>query len=98
MFIIKFIHHIATIEIPVSNLNKSLEWYSDILALKVHFQDDNTAMLTFESKGVPTIYLVKTAELNGLSFRNTNNNIVHSVIDFYTPQLTDFYNWLRKKC
>jgi catechol-2,3-dioxygenase len=67
----KFTPHVATLEIPVSNLKKSLDWYLAIFDLKVHHQDSVTAMLTFESKGVPTIYLVETEELNKLSFKNS---------------------------
>ncbi|USG64806.1 VOC family protein [Brevibacillus ruminantium] len=92
-----FVSHIATVEIPVSHVQKSVEWYTDIFGLNVHFQDQNSAMLTFGAKGVPTIYLVETKEQQGLSFRNTNNDVVHSVIDFYTPSLTDFYQWLQEK-
>lgn len=93
----KFTPHIATIEIPVSNLKRSLDWYLAIFDLKVHYQDSVTAMLTFESKGVPTIYLVETDELHKLSFKNTQTENLHSVIDFYAPSLADFHNWLKKQ-
>lgn len=93
----KFIPHIATLEIPVTNLQKSLEWYIDIFELKIHFKGEKNAMLIFESKGVPSIFLVETEEQQGLSFKNTNNEIVHSVIDFYTPSLSDFHAWLKDK-
>lgn len=93
----KFIPHVATLEIPVSNLQRSLDWYTDIFELKIHYKDNSSAMLIFESKGVPTIYLVETEEQQVLSFKNTNNEIVHSVIDFYTPSLNDFHGWLKEK-
>ncbi|WP_102271673.1 VOC family protein [Cytobacillus massiliigabonensis] len=93
----KFIPHIATLEIPVTNLQKSLEWYLDIFELKIHFKGEKNAMLIFESKGVPSIFLVETEEQQCLSFKNTNNEIVHSVIDFYSPSLSDFYAWLKEK-
>ncbi|MGG0656949.1 VOC family protein [Rummeliibacillus pycnus] len=92
-----FITHIATIEIPVTNLNKSIEFYIDILGVKVVFRGNKQAMLSFSTKGVPTIFLVETKEQTGLSFINTNNDIEHSVIDFYTPNLKEFYNWLIDK-
>ncbi|MET1014460.1 MAG: VOC family protein [Paenisporosarcina sp.] len=91
------ISHIATLEIPVTNIEVSLAFYIDILGAEVHFQDEKTAMLTMKSKGVPTIFLVETEEISGLSFRNTNNDIVHSIIDFYTPSLTELYEWLKVK-
>lgn len=33
-----FISRIATIEIPISNLKRSVQWYVDHLEVKVHFQ------------------------------------------------------------
>jgi catechol 2,3-dioxygenase-like lactoylglutathione lyase family enzyme len=92
-----FISHIATVEIPVTNLNKSIDFYIDILGVKVEFKEDKQAMITFSKQGVPTLFLVETEESKSLSFRNTNNGIVHSVIDFYTPRLKEFYNWLVEK-
>lgn len=92
-----FIPHIATLEIPVSNVQKSIDWYVDIFNLNVHFKDDNSAMLSFESKGVPTIYLVQTDEMQPLSFKNSNNQIIHAIIDFYSEQLSEFYHWLKDK-
>ncbi|MGE8204670.1 VOC family protein [Heyndrickxia sp. NPDC080065] len=92
-----FISHIATVEIPVTNLNKSIEFYIDILGVEVEFKGDKAAMLTFSAKGVPTLYLVETEEHKSISFINTNNGIEHSVIDFYTPNLNEFYNWLIDK-
>ncbi|AYV74480.1 VOC family protein [Bacillus sp. PK3-056] len=93
----KFTPHVATLEIPVSNLKKSLDWYLAIFDVKVHYQDSMTAMLTFESKGVPTIYLVETGELNKLSFKNTKTENVHSIIDFFTPSLAEFHSWLKEQ-
>lgn len=89
-----YITHIATVEIPVSNLEQSIEWYMDMLEVNVVFKGEQAAMLSFEEKGVPTLYLVETAEVNGLSFKNTHSDIVHSVIDFYTADLHGFYNSL----
>ncbi|MEK4650239.1 VOC family protein [Bacillus circulans] len=93
----KFTPHVATLEIPVSNLKNSLNWYLAIFDLKIHYQDSITAMLTFETKGVPTIYLVETKELNKLSFKNTITENVHSIIDFFTPSLAEFHSWLKEK-
>ncbi|MGE7623811.1 hypothetical protein ACQKMD_12320 [Viridibacillus sp. NPDC096237] len=46
---------------------------------------------------MPTIFLVETEAIGGLSFKNTNNEIVHSVMDFYTPSLTELHEWLKGK-
>lgn len=93
----KFITQIATIEIPISNLESSIEFYVDILGVKVIYQGEQDAMLSFQSIGVPTIYLVETEETYTLSFENTNNGIIHSIIDFYTPSLKEFYDFLKMK-
>lgn len=92
-----FITHIATVEIPVSSLERSIEFYTRVLGVKVFFKGEKNAMLSFQSKGVPTLYLVETADVQSLSFSNSNNGIIHSVIDFYTPSLADFYEWLKKE-
>ncbi|PLR77371.1 glyoxalase/bleomycin resistance/dioxygenase family protein [Bacillus sp. V3-13] len=92
-----FISHIATIEIPVSSLEQSVDFYVDILGVEIHFKGEENAMLSFHSKGVPTIFLVETEEKSNLSFKNTYNNVIHSVIDFYTPSLKEFYDWLKEK-
>ncbi|TQR21852.1 VOC family protein [Psychrobacillus vulpis] len=92
-----FVTRIATIEIPVSNLNNSISFYTEVLGVQTDFKGENAAMLSFHQKGVPTIYLVETKNFQQLSFNNIHSNVEHSVIDFYTPTLKDFYNWLEKK-
>ncbi|SIT85101.1 VOC family protein [Edaphobacillus lindanitolerans] len=91
------ISHVATLEIPVANLEESISFYTDILGAELHFQGEKNAMLTMHSKGVPTIFLVETEEIKGLSFKNTDTGIVHSVIDFYTPSLKELHEWLKGK-
>lgn len=93
----QLITHIATIEIPVSNLSQSIQFYIDILGVEAEFVGERNAMLSFKSKGVPTLFLVETKESQGLAFRNSNNDIIHSVVDFYTPALTELYEWLKEK-
>ncbi|OZM56353.1 glyoxalase/bleomycin resistance/dioxygenase family protein [Lottiidibacillus patelloidae] len=89
------VKRIATVEIPVSNLKSSIEWYGNMLGMKCLVELEKAAMLSFnESKGVPTVYLVETADTNSVSFTNTNNGVVHSIIDFFTPNLEGFYNFL----
>lgn len=91
------ISHIATLEIPVTNIEKSVQFYKDILGATIEFKGEKNAMLTMKAKGVPTIYLVQTEDSERLSFKNTNTNIIHSVIDFYTPALNELYDWLKEK-
>ncbi|MDM5197572.1 VOC family protein [Fictibacillus enclensis] len=91
-----FVSHIATVELPVGDLNQSVEFYTRVLGVKVIFKGDKNAMLSFQSKGVPTLFLVETEGNGGLSFRNSNTEVIHSVIDFYTPKLEEFYTWLKE--
>lgn len=93
----KLIKHIATIEIPVTNLERSIQFYVDIIGVEVHFKGEKNAMLTFNSKGAPTLFLVETEDDQRVAFRNTNNDVLHSVIDFYTPSLKKLYGELKKK-
>ena len=89
-----FVTHIATIEIPVTNLKRSIDFYVKVLGVSVTFQGETQAMLSFGSKGVPTLFLVQTENLQQLSFMNTSNSVEHSVIDFYTENLVEFRQWL----
>ncbi|MBY6036606.1 VOC family protein [Fictibacillus nanhaiensis] len=94
-----FVSHVATLEVPVSNLENSIAFYVEVLGVEVEFKGEKNAMLTFKKKGVPTFFLVETdpAEGKGIAFKNTNNDVVHSIIDFYTPELKNFYTWLKEK-
>lgn len=92
-----FISHIATVEIPVSNLQSSISFYQEILGVEIHFQGEQNAMLTFNKKGVPTIFLVETDSTDTISFQNSHTDVVHSIIDFYTHDLEGFYHWLQEK-
>lgn len=91
---------IAGIEIPVSNLQASVHWYTSILGLKLleEFKDTwKEAMLQFPDHpaGVPMIYLVQTDSPERLAFYNTNHGYTQSVIDFYAPDLGKFHRWLQ---
>ncbi|QTD42546.1 VOC family protein [Sporosarcina sp. Te-1] len=93
-----FVSHIATVEIPVTNLQRSIEFYVETLGVSVTFQGEKQAMLSFGSKGVPTMFLVQIdvhmEEQKHLSFVNPSNGVEHTVIDFYTDKLSEFHSWL----
>jgi catechol 2,3-dioxygenase-like lactoylglutathione lyase family enzyme len=92
-----FISHVATLEIPVSSLEKAIPFYKEVIGVEVEFKGEKNAMLTFKKKGVPTIFMVETEEIDQVSFRNSNNDVEHSIIDFYTADLEGFYEWLKAK-
>ncbi|RIW29876.1 VOC family protein [Bacillus salacetis] len=93
----EFITHVATIEIPVSSLDKAIPFYKEVIGVEVEFKGERNAMLTFRKKGVPTIFMVETEEIDRISFRNTNNDVEHSIIDFYTADLKGFHEWLNTR-
>ncbi|QMV42030.1 sigma-70 family RNA polymerase sigma factor [Cohnella cholangitidis] len=95
---------IATIEIPVSDLCRAVEWYGKMLGAKPQGDwsgEGTTAMLHFQGGsgaiGVPSIYLVKTEDTQRLTFKNTRHGYVQSVIDLYTHDLRGYYDFLRER-
>lgn len=85
---------IATVEIPVSNLKKSVEWYTQVFGLSVWVELNNAALLHVQGKNAtsaPGIYLVETESPERLSFKNSYTGVEHSVIDFYVPDLERFH-------
>jgi RNA polymerase sigma-70 factor (ECF subfamily) len=94
----RIVPRIATIEIPVSNLKRSIEWYCRNLGTRVVHETTTDAMLHLQGSnkiGVPTLFLCETDDVsNKLGFLNTNTNIRHSVIDFYVPDLVRFHKFL----
>lgn len=93
----KFVKRISSVEIPVTDLEASVEWYTKHLGLSVQFQGDLFAMLTFNAVGVPGVFLCKTESGDTLQFKNTNTDVTHSIIDFYTKDLAGFHQYLNDK-
>lgn len=90
----KYVTRISSVEVPVSNLESSIEWYTKIIGLEVQHKDSHSAMLTFNEVGVPGVFLVETESMEKLQFKNTRTDINHSVIDFFTSDLEGYYNFL----
>ncbi|MBM7095111.1 VOC family protein [Bacillus sp. H-16] len=88
--------HIATIEIPVSNLERSIGWYTTHLELTCVFKGEKNAMLSFHNSS-PTIFLVETETVHSHSFSNMNTGIEHSMIDFFADDLEKAHGELRSK-
>jgi catechol 2,3-dioxygenase-like lactoylglutathione lyase family enzyme len=93
---------ISNIEIPVSNLKRAIEWYDKVLGAKLGHLDSGwkTAMIHLQNGsgaiGVPSLFLVETEDSTRLHFHNTKHDYVQSVIDFYTPNLEQFYSFLQQ--
>lgn len=92
-----FVTKIATIEIPVTNLKRAIEFYREVLSLEASYVGEKDAMLAFKERSMPKIYLVETKSNERLSFKNTHTGTNHSVIDFYTSSLEEFYHSLKER-
>ncbi|KGP91007.1 hypothetical protein N780_17160 [Pontibacillus chungwhensis BH030062] len=93
----KLIVKIATIEVPVSNLDKSQEFYTEILGLHTVEKQDHACYLSFGEKGTATIKLTETNSVSPLHFSNSNTNIEHNpVIDFYTTDIHACYHFFHE--
>ncbi|MGG4036506.1 VOC family protein [Paenibacillus cisolokensis] len=95
---------IATIEIPVSDLRRAINWYGEMLGAKLQEEWNDkwtSAMLHFQggsgAVGVPSIYLVKTEDRRRLTFKNTRYGYMQSVIDLYTHDLKGYYRFLKER-
>lgn len=96
----RIVPRIATIEIPVSNIEQSVAWYNKVLGIKAVHQDEYAAMLHLQGGsrvGVPTLYLVQTEEPNRLQFKNSNTGVIHSIIDFYIQDLERLHTFLKQE-
>jgi catechol 2,3-dioxygenase-like lactoylglutathione lyase family enzyme len=96
-----YISRIASIEIPVSNLRKAVDWYSRVLGLKPFGgnRDEQGTLMMYLSGGdrigVPGVYLVENDGPERISFVNTNTGITHSVFDFYVRNVGSFLETLK---
>jgi len=90
----QLIPKLSSIEIPVQSIKASIEWYKTILKVEVTYQGEHDAMLRFQSKELPGLYLVETETTERLGFTNSKTQIKHSVVDFYTPNLEELYKKL----
>ncbi|WP_414693766.1 sigma factor-like helix-turn-helix DNA-binding protein [Paenibacillus sp.] len=96
----RIVPRVATIEIPVSNLKRSIEWYAQTFGLTVLVELAHAAMLQVQggqAAGAPGIYLVETDSRERLSFRNSHTGITHSVIDFFVPDLERFHTFVSER-
>ena len=90
------ISKVATLEIPVTNLQRSVYWYTEVLQLSLvhHDEDHGTAVLSLMTSGSPTLYLVEVEEMAPISFYNKRTGVTHSMIDFYTKNLHEYHSYL----
>ncbi|MBD8069435.1 VOC family protein [Bacillus sp. PS06] len=90
-----YVTRIATFELPVTDIEESVNWYAKMLNLVVQHKTEHDAMLSFNAKGIASIYLVRTDDPKRIHFENTQTKVIHSVIDFYTYNLEGFHKFLQ---
>jgi predicted enzyme related to lactoylglutathione lyase len=84
---------INTIEIPVFNLTRAIDWYQSALGFKCAWSDEKHALLNNEADEVEAnssevrLLLVETLETVRLGFLSSSSGVRHSVIDFKAPDL-----------
>jgi catechol 2,3-dioxygenase-like lactoylglutathione lyase family enzyme len=93
---------INTVEIPVGDLTRAVEWYKTALGFLCQWSDERHALLSHaevsENGGsYARILLVETDDTRRLGFTNSSNGLHHSVIDFQTPELDELHGFLRRQ-
>ena len=95
------ISRVAAVEIPVSVLEKSVQWYAEILDLAPIGEVTASAeavMLRFPGSpaDVPGVYLVRTDATERLGFHTAGRTWPQSIVDFYTDDLAAFHGHLTR--
>ncbi|WP_157685547.1 VOC family protein [Paenibacillus donghaensis] len=96
MSTVKPMSFITTLEIPVSDLKRSLLWYEKYLGTEIVDEAPDAALIRLPgtTANSPLIYLVRTESADKLTFVNSFTGVTHSVIDFYVPDLEGFHIYL----
>ena len=89
---------ITTIEIPVTNLERSQAWYTDKLGLNQTWTDgESMAMFELPDAGSPNLFLVRTEDSTRLAIPNAATGVIHGVIDFAVEDIDAIHTSLRER-
>ena len=88
---------VVTVEIPVAEIARSIEWYEAVLGFRRTFEGTETAMLAAPDGVTLRLFLVRTNDPRRHSFRNTSSGALHSVIDFKTADLAACHRALKER-
>jgi catechol 2,3-dioxygenase-like lactoylglutathione lyase family enzyme len=79
-------HYVSTIEVPVRDLAASAAWYERVLSTEVTWHGEASMLLRMRHAHLQ-LYLVETSSGERLRFANPKSGVVHSVVDFFSPDL-----------
>ena len=88
-------HYLSTIEVPVTDVDAACAWYENMLSAHTTWRGENAAMLRMRTCHVQ-IFLVHSDGSDRLQFRSRQGGVIHSVIDFYCPDLPGMHAWLHE--
>ncbi|GAA0359686.1 VOC family protein [Bacillus horti] len=82
-------------EIPVKDMNKSIEWYKEILGLEFIFYSKEENLAQFNLQSGQMLFLVETTDETNANF--TVQGKPHNVIGFQTENIEQLHNDLVRK-
>lgn len=82
---------IGTLEIPVANLLRAIDWYARAFGLECAWSDEAHAVLQWPQGDGPSLLLVATDDAPRLRFKSTHTGLDHAVVDFETDDLESFH-------
>ncbi|MDX5595627.1 VOC family protein [Pseudovibrio sp. SPO723] len=86
-----------TLEIPVSNLDRSRNWYASVFDLTPTWSDDLHCQLSSKNDLGLRFLLVAAGCEDRLAFQNVATGVVHSFADLEVDDLEGFHASLRAK-
>lgn len=84
------INQIGAIFLHVSNMNRSIQWYSDLLGLPVHTSSHEGTIYSLDMNGGTALLL----DSNMNNIENVNNK---TQFFFETKNLVDSYSFIKEK-
>lgn len=88
---------VVTVELPVSDLERSVDWYEGVLGFRCTWKGETSAMLAAPEGVSLRLFLVRTEDPRRLAFRNTGTGVEHGVVDFRTRDLAGCHRALKER-
>lgn len=87
-----------TLEVPVSSLQASVDFYASAFGLKLEWSDETHALLEPADPGKlgVRLLLVQTEDTRRLAFSHSGNGLDHAVADFKVDNLAAYHAHLRE--